>query len=227
MTACGRRPASTIPKWSSNFAYAVGLLVTDGNLSKDGRHITLTSADEEQLRNFSYCIERNLPIRNVVTSHTTSTAKRIQFSDVTLYKFLLSIGVTPNKSLTVGKIDIPPKFFWDFLRGHHDGDGCFYSYFDPRWPNSFMFYLAFLSASQLHIEWIRSHIKTELGVSGKLHTQTDSSVIQLRYAKAESLKILNKMYENPLAISLSRKRLKIEAALRIVGESLPSGSERK
>jgi len=29
--------------WSADFAYAVGLLTTDGSLSIDGRHINLTS----------------------------------------------------------------------------------------------------------------------------------------------------------------------------------------
>ena len=36
-------------KWTSELAYAVGLLTTDGSLSKDGRHIDLTSKDVEQL----------------------------------------------------------------------------------------------------------------------------------------------------------------------------------
>ena len=33
--------------WSPNFAYAIGLLVTDGNLSRDGRHFSFTSKDLE------------------------------------------------------------------------------------------------------------------------------------------------------------------------------------
>jgi len=38
-------------KWSPNFAYAIGLLVTDGNLSPDGYHLNLTSKDLEQIKN--------------------------------------------------------------------------------------------------------------------------------------------------------------------------------
>ena len=34
-------------KWSAEFAYAIGLLVSDGNLSPDGRHINFTSKDLE------------------------------------------------------------------------------------------------------------------------------------------------------------------------------------
>ena len=32
-------------EWSPEFAYAIGLLVTDGSLSKDGRHINFSSMD--------------------------------------------------------------------------------------------------------------------------------------------------------------------------------------
>jgi phospho-2-dehydro-3-deoxyheptonate aldolase len=33
--------------WNPGFAYALGLIATDGNLSPDGRHINLTSQDLE------------------------------------------------------------------------------------------------------------------------------------------------------------------------------------
>ena len=44
-------------KWSANFAYAIGLLTTDGNLSKDKRHISLTSKDLEQIENFQKALK--------------------------------------------------------------------------------------------------------------------------------------------------------------------------
>lgn len=40
-------------KWSANFAYAIGLIVSDGSLSKDGRHISFTSKDKERVDNFN------------------------------------------------------------------------------------------------------------------------------------------------------------------------------
>ena len=43
-------------KWRPNLAYAVGLLVTDGNLSKDGRHIIFVSKDIQQINNFNKCL---------------------------------------------------------------------------------------------------------------------------------------------------------------------------
>lgn len=50
---------------------------------------------------------------------------------------------------------IPGKYFFDYLRGCFDGDGCFYSYWDPRWRSSHMFYLEFISASKNHIDWLQ------------------------------------------------------------------------
>lgn len=38
-------------EWNENFAYAIGLIVTDGSLSIDGRHINFTSKDLEQIQN--------------------------------------------------------------------------------------------------------------------------------------------------------------------------------
>lgn len=49
----GPEPKGKVPlEWSPNFAYAIGLLVSDGSLSKDGRHICFVSKDIEQLNNF-------------------------------------------------------------------------------------------------------------------------------------------------------------------------------
>ena len=36
-------------KYTSEIAYIVGILTTDGNLSKDGRHINFTSKDKQLL----------------------------------------------------------------------------------------------------------------------------------------------------------------------------------
>jgi len=43
-------------KWSAELAYLIGLLATDGNLSKDGRHITMRSSDLQLLITFKKCL---------------------------------------------------------------------------------------------------------------------------------------------------------------------------
>ncbi len=46
-------------EWSSETAYAVGVITTDGCLSSDGRHINITSKDTDQLNNIKKCLNVN------------------------------------------------------------------------------------------------------------------------------------------------------------------------
>lgn len=207
-------------KWSPEFAYAIGLLATDGCLLNDGRHIDITSKDVEQLKNVLLC----LGIKNKIGKKSSGYGRdkkypRIQFGDVVFYKFLLGIGLTPAKSKTIGALAIPDKYFFDFLRGSFDGDGCFYSYYDPRWKASFMFYVVFNSASKKHIDWLRGVLYRKLKVKGHI-TNDGRSTFMLRYAKRESLRILRKMYHDSKAVCLKRKNLKIKRALAIVNLAL-------
>lgn len=200
--------------WSPNFAYALGLLASDGCLSKDGRHIDLTSKDTEQLENFL----RALDIDVKITTKLSAVGKkyqRVQFGDVLFYRFLEEVGFTPAKSKTLGQLKIPKQYFFDFLRGSFDGDGCFYSYFDPRWRSSFMFYTVFISASREHVDWLQREIETRLKIKGHVTKSAKNVTFQLKYAKAESLELLPNMYYYDRAIHLSRKYQKIQKALKI------------
>ncbi|MDP2947516.1 MAG: hypothetical protein Q8N88_05365 [Nanoarchaeota archaeon] len=141
----------------------------------------------------------------------------MQFKNRIFYDFLLSIGLTRKKSLTIGKLCIPEKYFFDFLRGCFDGDGCFYSYWDPRWRSSFMFYTEFCSASLKFIKWLQVKISKLADINGHLTTAgKNHRMWQLKYAKRESLVLLRKMYYSNKNIFLSRKKLKIDKALGIV-----------
>jgi hypothetical protein len=207
-------------RWSPEFAYAIGLLVTDGNLSKDGRHIEFTSKDAELLKHFLH----SLKIQSKIRKKTRWTEKikkyyRVQISDVLFYRFLKTIGLMPNKSHRIGAVDVPDKFFFDFLRGHFDGDGSFYAYYDPRWNSSYLFYTVFTSASPQHIYWLRKKIAGLADISGHVSKAKKQSVYQLRYGKKESLVILDRMYSHK-KICLTRKRLKISKALSIIGAHL-------
>lgn len=216
----GRRKNNIKTEWTSDFAYALGLLATDGSLSADGRHFDLTSKDKEQLINFMKCLDIKVKIGHKTSGYSGKKTTRIQFGSVKLYRFLLGIGFTPAKTKTIGILDISQKYFFDFLRGHLDGDGCFYSYWDKRWKNSFMFYLVFVSASKKHIDWIRSEIYRILKIRGHMTQVKRDGVYQLKFAKSDSLKLLKKIYYDKDTTCLSRKRLKIEKALGIIGLTL-------
>ncbi|MEK9194784.1 MAG: LAGLIDADG family homing endonuclease [Patescibacteria group bacterium] len=217
----GKKPKAHISKvWSSDLAYAVGLLATDGSLSRDGRHIDLTSTDKEQLKNLLSCLDIDNKIGRKFSGSSKKPCWRIQFGDVLFYRFLMDIGLTPAKSKTMGGLTIPHRYFFDVLRGEFDGDGTFYSYWDKRWKSSFMFYVVFISASRDHIEWLRKELFSRLCVNGHITHDDHKSTYQLKYAKREGLQILKNMYYNSDLVCLKRKRLKVEKALGIVGMSL-------
>jgi len=203
-------------EWSNDFAYAVGLITTDGSLSKDGRHINLTSKDIEQIHNFAkvWNLKNKIGLKSS-TYAKSKTYYNFQFGNVELYRFLLSIGLHPNKTKTLGKLDIPDKYFADFLRGHLDGDGCTYSYWDKRWKSSFMLYTVFISASKKHLVWIKQKIDELYGIRGTLR-YNGKSIYQLKYAKKSSVALMKKLYHGEKVVCLSRKKRKIEQALGII-----------
>lgn len=218
----GPKPKQLIDvTWRPSLAYAIGLIATDGCLSSDGLLVDLTSKDMEQLLNFSNCLGRRFAITSKQNSNGDKCL-RIQFKSRLFYDFLLSIELTPRKSLTLGPLSIPDEYFFDFLRGSYDGDGCFYSYWDPRWRSSHMFYLEFTSASKRHIDWLRENLQQKIGVTGHMSERKEigkrAGFIQLKYAKKEALEIIKKMYYSPTVVCLSRKKIKIERALAIEKE---------
>lgn len=215
----GINPLSKVKiNWSPTFAYVVGLITTDGSLSKDKRHINFTSKDLELIKNFLSGLKIRCHIGKKASG--SQPEKRyfvIQIGDVLFYKFLLSIGLMPNKTKAVGALKIPDKYFFDFLRGHFDGDGSFYSYWDSRWRSSFMFYTIFVSASKKHIEWLRWNVYHKTGVVGHITKAKKASCYQLKYAKSGSLRLLREIYYKKDLTCLNRKRLKIMKALAIIG----------
>lgn len=220
-TQPGPKPKKIVDeRWSPHLAYAVGLLATDGCMSRYTNLIDLTSKDKEQLENFSKCLGLTLFIGKKRSGHG-QTAFRVQFKNVIFYEFLLKIGLTPAKSKTLGAVKIPQKYFFDFLRGVFDGDGSTYSYWDKRWKSSFMFYLGFASASKLFVDWLQNQIFGFVGTKGHVTSSgRNGTCYQLKYAKADSLRIFRKMYRTKDCVCLSRKYLKIQRMLAIVGESL-------
>ncbi len=219
----GRKPKRKEVSWSPEMAYAVGLMATDGNLSPDGRHLVFVSKDYEQVVNLKSCLRLSASIKSYPTERSQGFHYRLQWSDTVLYRFLNSIGLYRNKSLTIGALHVPDEYFFDFLRGAFDGDGSFYSYFDKRWKDSFMFYLCFTTASETHVLWLREVVERLCGVKGhiaKARLRSGNAIYSLRYAKNESIVLLFRLYQCGDSTCLTRKRLKVEGTLRIVGLSL-------
>lgn len=213
----GPKPKKVVDEtWRPELAYAIGLLASDGYLSSDGLLIDLTSNDIEQLRNFSKCLGCKF---NIGKKWNLSKNKsyRIQFKNRLFYDFLLRVGLFPRKSLLMDKLSIPNDFFFDFVRGLFDGDGCSYSYWDKRWRSSFMFYMSFASGSKKFIYWLQIKIKENIGISGHIGVSNRKNpYYQLKYSKNEAIMLAKEIYKNKNSICLKRKKLKIIETLAII-----------
>lgn len=204
--------------WSPAFAYAIGLLTSDGNLSPDGRHITFTSKDEELARHFITALNINGQHIGKKASGSVSSKKYfvVQFSDVLFYRFLLSIGLMPNKSLVLREVTVPDEIFSHFVRGLFDGDGTTYSYWDKRWRSSHMVYTGFASASPIFLRWLQKKIAEFYGIRGAISAYQGHRAEQLVYAKKASKVLASTMYAGAGGLLLSRKHLKLFTALAII-----------
>ena len=108
-----RRRSLAPVEWSARMAYAVGVIATDGCLVKDGRHAAFVTKDEDLMRAWLTCIGHEQLRYSRPISRAGTTIYRIQVSDVGLYRFLMSIGLTARKSLTFGRFDVPDRLFDD------------------------------------------------------------------------------------------------------------------
>ena len=202
-------------EWNQKFAYAIGLLVSDGCLSRDGRHISLTSKDKEQLLTFKKCLGIDTKISQKF-SGAGNLSHYVQFGDVLFYEFLMKIGLSPAKSKTIGAISVPRRYFFDFLRGYFDGDGCSYSYYDRIWPSSYRFYVSFASGSEKYFHWLRAKLMAYAGIKGSISRKHGTTNVQLKFSKREAVIIAKKMYYQKALVCLERKRRKVFASLKII-----------
>jgi len=198
------KPLGKPIKWDSLTAYAVGLITTDGNLSADKCHMDFTSKDKGLVQIFKKCLN----LKNKIGRKTRCKEKikkyfRIQFGNVILYKWLVNVGLMPNKSRRIGPLKIPKRYFFNFLRGHLDGDGCIRKFQDPVYPNSQRLYTIFHSASLAHLKWLQQRINFRLNIHG--FVELSSREYRLTFAKKESLILLPKIYFDKKVPCLKRK----------------------
>jgi len=113
---------------SSDKAYLVGLLCSDGSIDKDGYGFQLRSKDIELLQYCKEILKSEHKICKVITfdkrSGKTFIGYNIHFCSKKMVNDLNKLGLTNNKSFTCKMPAIQDIYFWDFFRGLFDGDGC-------------------------------------------------------------------------------------------------------
>jgi len=111
--------------WTPEMAYVLGVLATDGCVSRN--RFSLTSTDLELVEKVRSLMVSDHPI-GVVSPK--GWARKVQYvlnvSSTKLAKRLTDLGIGPAKSLTLRFPEMPQDCVRHFLRGCWDGDGSFY-----------------------------------------------------------------------------------------------------
>jgi hypothetical protein len=210
----GPRFADKYYEWSPELAYVVGLIATDGNLSPNGRHLTMTSADIDLLETVRACLGINVSIATVTGGYSGNRYYRLQWGDRGFYKWLLATGLMPAKSLKLGPLAIPDGYMPDFVRGCIDGDGSIVTYTDRY--NTFKskkyvyerLFVSLVSGSYPFLEWIHATLARLLNLSGGIYERRKgrSTFWLLKYMKNDSIRLLKWLHYSPNVPCLARKR---------------------
>lgn len=200
--------------WTAPVAYAVGLLATDGCVLST-RPITLfTSKDRDLVVLLLRAFEVERPIYTTRSGFGTSAFQTAIYGR-DLHDWLISVGVMPRKSLTLGPLDVPAPLLPHLVRGLLDGDGSILSYAHApnreRYPDHQYLRLTtyFHSASRSHIDWLADRLRG-LGARGSisftLGANRTNPVYRLQYGKHASTRILSVLYAEAGEFALQRKR---------------------
>ena len=198
--------------WRPELAYAVGLIASDGWLSKDVAEIGIVSKDRELIETFVKCLKLSRkPFPSGRGGEVVKKYWSIRFKSRQFYQFLTEIGIGPAKSKTIERVAVPDEYFADFLRGFYDGDGTFWTEWDTRWKRSFVYHLGISSASTVFIYWLKERLSELYGVKG--YVVQGDGVQTIRYAKGDTRALFNTMYYQKALPFLERKHEKIKQAL--------------
>lgn len=197
--------------WNADMAYILGLWFADGymRIQCGGHYISFASIDKEHLENIKNImgITNKTGIVNRNHNGNSHTCYYFSIGNKHIYKRILELGGSPNKSLKILLPDnLPDKYFFDFLRGYFDGDGhVMLGYKD-------YLTLQFTSGSEKFLYQLANRIKSQIGIDASNvipdKRENNHSHFML-YSGVKAIKIVEKMYRHTGAICLSRKKADI------------------
>lgn len=192
---------------SHNMAYILGLLASDGCISKDTNHfyIDLQESDEEILYKIKEELEFEGPIQHY-TNNSGCKFSRLRICSRTMKKDLEHYGITAKKTFTLKPpLFLDEQYYISYIRGYFDGDGCIYIDFDKYKYNWYI-----CGARKEVIEWIRSILLNKYGLITYLHSTTkilsqgDPFYMAQIYKRDTIIKLFEILYV-PNSLFLNRK----------------------
>lgn len=207
---------------SCDMAYILGLLASDGCVSKKENlvAIQLLSEDKEILEKISKVTQNTRPLETYIRKTTNHEISSFRVWSKAWKDDLSHYNIVPQKTFILK----PPtflndKYIIDYIRGYFDGDGTVYQL---KKKNKVI--VEITGASKEVIEWIRDKLINQYNVlanilgSEILLNGTRMYKIKI-CSKVEILKLYNLFYHPNTSLYLSRKKNKFESLLKIPRDS--------
>lgn len=190
---------------TTNDAYILGLIWSDGNLSRNCIEIVLQESDRQILDDISkyvynkdtltYRKPRNLISNNIEYKCKPQVRFRITSKDIS--NKLRKIGLKENKSLTCNLPILDEYFIPHFIRGLLDGDGNIY---DKNKKN----YRVSIVTNHIFCNTISKIVNEKLDINSKVYNKTKNVSMFTISGRLQILKFLDWIY-NESDLKLNRK----------------------
>lgn len=209
---------SFFDNWSHDMAYILGFITADGNVSRSTMRIQLKNTDVEILEYIKEKLGYDGPILFITNNYTYKDVVKTRnqciliINSYRMVKKLKEYHIIPAKTGKEVLPDIPDEYFYSYLLGLNDGDGCLFfakqcnrkSGKETKRRLNF----SLCSASRDFLVDIR----TRCANGGFISKYSKSNCYQWRLGYHETMRICNLIYSRD-GFSLQRKKDKYLKAL--------------
>lgn len=196
---------------SPSKAYWLGFLYADGyivdnsktrnyelGIELDYKDRYILEALSNELGNVHKIINRSRTKEYNGYVFTTNTSV-IRIYSKEIVKDLERLGVVQNKTNSVIYPNYNEKYFFDFLRGYLDGDGCI----SINKRGNLL--VSFTCSNREFLKTIQNIILKKLSIAGNIYKENDKKFKLMYFRKSDIPKLLSKIYYDPTSIMLLRK----------------------
>ena len=193
-------------------SYVLGYIVADGCVTEDHKRkknpfsLNVTSVDKEHLLDIKRALDSEYKL-STKNNGSGGTAYQIQIRNRSLCEELIKLGVVPRKTCHLQPIQVPEKYFSDFVRGFFDGDGTVYLY---KVNGVVQIKSGFVCVSKTFLTDFGRHLCESISIPIKSIHQNDNPGKMTRYSIEFYIDDCNKlkqfMYRDGPELFLKRKR---------------------
>lgn len=194
---------------SSNSAYILGMLASDGCVATNQNqiYIELQREDKEILEKINAELKNSRPVKDYLNNSKNFLNSKLYFFSKQIKQDLSQYNIIPNKTKFNNDFmeNIQPEFYLDYIRGYFDGDGCI------KWTNGSITWQ--IDSTSLATLTHMQEVLKQYSIITKITEKNDKSVVNLKvyriycYGKENCNKLYQLLYKNnPSSVSLKMQR---------------------